>query len=181
MADLSDLTVYYLEKLAKELNISLKKNSTKAEKIKQIKKANISKDHLKRLVIKFLAEKEESKKANRSSKKELETRISKLEEQVQLLTSTLNELKKSKNEGEIRELIEKVSTIDDLKIAIISMIIPGEALTIDELIGIKEIQQYPLSMITQAIIDLIKEEVLIGAEGNSIQKIGGKIGKLLRK
>jgi len=181
MADLNDLTVYYLEKLAKECNISLKRSSTKIEKIKQIKKANISKEHLEKLVIKFLAEKAESKKINRNSKRELETRITKLEEQVKLLTSTLSELKQSRQKGGTSELIEKVSNLDDVKRVIISMMVPGEALTIDALIGIKEIQQYPLSMITQAIIDLIKEETLVGAEGNSIQKIGGKIGILIRK
>ncbi len=181
MADLNDLTVYYLEKLAKECNISLKKSSTKIEKIKKIKKANISKEHLEKLVIKFLAEKEKSKEVSRNSKRELKTRINKLEEQVKLLTSTLIELKQRRNRGETRELIEKVSTLDTVKRAIISMMMPGEALTIDALIGIKEIQQYPLSMITQAIIELIKEETLVGAEGNSIQKIGGKIGILIRK
>ena len=181
MADLNDLTVHYLEKLAKECNIHLKKSSTKTEKIKQIKKANIPKEHLEKLVIKFLAEKEEPSKINRSSKRELEIRITKLEEQVKLLTSTLTELKQSSKKGGTRELIENVSNLDHVKRAIISMMVPGEALTIDELIGIKEIQQYPLSMITRAIINLIKEEVLIGAEGNSIQKIGGKIGILIRK
>ncbi len=181
MADLNDLTVFYLEKLAKECNITLKKSSTKIEKIKKIKKANISKEHLEKLVIKFLTEKEESKIINRSSKRELETCITKLEEQVKLLTSTLSELKQRRNKEETRELIEKVSNLDDVKRTIISMMVPGETLTIDELIGIKEIQQYPLSMITQAIIDLIKDEVLIGAEGNSIQKIGGKIGILIHK
>ena len=181
MADLNDLTVYYLEKLAKECNITLKKSSTKIEKIKKIKKANISKEHLERLVRKFLAKKEKSKEVSRNSKRELETRINKLEEQVKLLTSTLSELKQRRNRGETRESIEKVSNLDDVKRTIISMILPGEALTIDELIGTKEIQRYPLSMITQAIIDLIKDEELVGAEGNSIQKIGGKIGMLIRK
>ncbi|MFX0042498.1 MAG: hypothetical protein ACFE8L_06270 [Candidatus Hodarchaeota archaeon] len=180
MTDLHDLTVYYLEKLAKECNISLKKNSTKAEKIKQIKKANISREYLKKLVTTFLGEKEQSK-TNRSSKRELETRITKLEEQVKLLTSTLSELKRNSKKVETGELIEEVSNLDDVKRTIISMIDPGKSLTIDELIEIKEIQQYPLSMITRAIIDLIKEEVLIGAEGNSIQKIGGRIGILIRK
>jgi len=181
MADLNDLTMYYLEKLAKEYNISLKKSSTKTEKIKQIKKANIPKEHLEKLVTKFLAEKEASQKVRKSYKRELETRVTKLEEQVKLLKSTLSELKKSRNKRETRELIEKVSNLDEVKRAIISIIVPGETLTIDELIGIKEIQQYPLSMITQAIIDLIKEGVLIGAEGDSIQKIGGKVGILIRK
>ena len=181
MADLNDLTVYYLEKLAKECNINLKKNTTKIEKIKQIKKANIPKEHLEKLVIKFLAEKEASQKVRKSSKRELETRIAKLEEQVKLLTSTLSEVKQSKKSGGTRELIEKVSNLDGVKRTIVSMMVPGEALTIDELIGIKEIQQYPLSMITQAIIELIKEETLVGAEGNSIQKIAGKIGMLIRK
>jgi len=181
MAGLNDLTVYYLEKLAKECNITLKKSSTKIEKIKKIKKANISKEHLERLVRKFLAKKEKSKEVSRNSKRELETRITKLEEQVKLLTSTLSELKQRRKKEGTRELIEKVSNLDDVKRVIISMMVPGEALTIDALIGIKEIQQYPLSMITQAIIELIKEETLVGAEGNSIQKIGGKIGILIRK
>lgn len=181
MADLKDLTVYYLEKLAKECNIPLKKSSTKTEKIKEIKKANISKENLEKLINKYLIEKEASQKVKISSKKDLETRITKLEEQVKLLSSTLSELQKSKNKGVTRELIEKVSDLDDVKRTIISMMMPGEALTIDELIGIKEIQQYPLSMITQAIIELIQEEVLIGEDGNSIQKIGGKIGILIRR
>ena len=181
MVDLNDLTVHYLEKLAKECNISLKKGSTKIEKIKQIKKANIPKQRLEKLTIKFLAEKEASQKLRRSSKRELETRVTQLEEQVKLLTSTLSELKKSRKKGGTHELIENVSNLDHVKRAIISMMVPGEALTIDELIGIKEIQQYPLSMITRAIINLIKEETLVGAEGNSIQKIAGKIGMLIRK
>lgn len=181
MADLRDLTVYYLEKLAKDCNIPLKKTSTKTEKIKQIKKANVSKEFLEKLINKYLIEKEVSQKTRKTSKRDLEKRITKLEEQVKFLSSTLSELKKSRNKGGTRELIEKVSDLDDVKRTIISTMAPGEALTIDELIGIKEIQQYPLSMITQAIIELIKEEIVLGAEGNSIQKIGGKIGILIRR
>ncbi|MFX1314630.1 MAG: hypothetical protein ACFE9T_02110 [Promethearchaeota archaeon] len=178
MVELNDLTVNYLEKLAKECNISLKKSNTKLEKIKQIQEANIPKEQLEHLVNKFLTEKKVIRKI---SKANLEKRVNLLEKQVKLLTNTLNEIKNDRYKGEIRAVIEKVSNFDEIKKIIITRIKPGNTLSVDELIEIKELQEYPLTMIARAIIDLIEDEILLGLEGDSIQKIGGKIGLLIRK
>ena len=181
MVDLNDLTVAYLEKLAKELKVPLKKSSNKVEKIKQIEEANIPNDRLDFLVNIYLSENEASKKTKKKSKKNLEKRVAILENQVDLLINTLSELRNDQFKGDIHKLINKVSDVDDIKKIIISLIVPGKSITIDELIGIKQLQEYPLYMITQAVIDLMEEDALIGAEGNSVQKIGGKIGILIRK
>ena len=130
------------------------------------------------LINKFLSEK---KALNKRSKKDLERRIIVLEDQVELLMNTLSELKSDQIKGNVKKLIKKVSDVDDVKRIILSLIVPGKSITIDDLIGIKELQKYPLYMITQAIIDLMEEDALIGAEGNSVQKIGGKVGLLIRK
>ena len=178
MADLMDLTVNYLEKLAKECNIHLKKSSTKIEKINQIKAANIPKEKLEQILNKFMVEK---KAIREISKADLEKRVILLEQQVKSLTTTLSEIKNDRYKGEIRAVIEKVSSFDEVKKIIITRIKPGDTLSVDELIEIKELQEYPLTMIARSIIDLIEEEILLGLEGDSIQKIGGKIGLLIRK
>ena len=62
-----------------------------------------------------------------------------------------------------------------------SIVSPGESITIDELIEIKEIQKIPLIALKHSIYDLIEEGIFNGVQGNSRQKIGGKIGTLIRK
>lgn len=181
MVDLNTLKISYLEKLAKECNITLKKSDNKAEKIKKIQNSGIPEERLKELFKKYKEEQEASKKVQKKSKIHLEERLSSLEKQVQFLISRLDEFKDNRIKQETRELIEMVSDLDDIKKMIISRILPGEAITIDKLIGFKELQKFPLNLITQAIDDLIEDEVLIGSEGNSIQKIKGKIGVLTLK
>ena len=181
MVDLNDLTIAYLEKLAKEFNISIKKSSNKAEKIKKIEEANIPGDLIEKLLNKYLSEKAISQKDYNVSRKDLEERVNNLENQVELLINALSELKENQFKGDTQRLINKVNDIEIVKRIILSLIIPGKSITIDDLIGVKELQKYPLYMITQAIIDLMEEDALIGAEGKSMQKIGGKIGLLIRK
>jgi hypothetical protein len=61
------------------------------------------------------------------------------------------------------------------------MIIPGEKITIDELIEIKELQKIPLITLKHCIYDLIEENVFEVIDGKSRQKFGDNINALTRK
>jgi hypothetical protein len=80
-----------------------------------------------------------------------------------------------------RDLLTVTTDLAEIKKFIKSLISPGESITIDDLIEINEIQKIPLITLKHSIYDLIDENVFEVAEGNSRQKIGGKIGVLLRK
>ena len=180
MVSLNDLTVPLLDKLAKECDIPLKKSHKKKEKIELIKAANIEDSKLQELIQKYQNIKKSGKKPKNDSISELKGRIRLLEEQVKFLMSkiSVSELKLSNDED--REIITITSDLRDIKRFIKSVINPGESISIDELIEMREIQKIPLITLKHAIYDLIDENILNSSEGNSRQKLGGKIKILTR-
>ena len=180
MVSLNDLTVPLLDRLAKECNIPLKRNHKKKEKIDLINAANIEDSSLQELIQKYLNIKKSEKNPNHVSVSELKGRIRLLEEQVKFLMSkiSVSEIKLSSDEN--REIITITSDLRDIKRFIKSVINPGESISIDELIEIRELQKIPLITLKHAIYDLIDENILNSSEGNSRQKLGGKIKILTR-
>lgn len=181
MTSLKRLTVPLLEKLAKECNISLKKGDKKADKIATIKKAGIPEDQLEKLTKKYLTQKSKSKRSSKDTILELKGRIRLLEDQVKFLMSkmSVSEVKITKNQD--RDLITITSNLGDIKNFIKTMLNPGESITIDQLIEIKQLQKIPLITLKHAIYGLIEEGIFNVSNGSSRQKIGGKIGILTRK
>jgi hypothetical protein len=181
MADLKDLTVPLLDKLAKECRIKYKSSDKKKDKIKRIEEAQIDPVRLKSLINKYATKSEKSKRISSDQFSELKGRIKLLEEQVKFLMSKISfsdiELKEEDN----RDIITITSDLGDLKRFIKSIIRPGETISIDELIEIKELQKIPLITIKHVIYDLIEENIFDIAEGKSRQKFGGTIGVLIRK
>ncbi|MBY9003107.1 MAG: hypothetical protein KGD73_03975 [Candidatus Lokiarchaeota archaeon] len=180
MVSLNDLTVPLLDRLAKECNIPLKKNHKKKEKIELINAANIEDLKLQELIQKYQNIKKSEKKPKDDSVSELKGRIRLLEEQVKFLMSkiSVSEIKLSNDEN--RETITITSDLRDIKRFVTSLIKPGESISIDELIEIRELQKIPLITLKHAIYDLIDENVLNTSEGNSRQKLGSRIKKLTR-
>jgi len=180
MANLSDLTVDLLDKLAKEIGIKLNKKDKKTDKISKINSSGLEELRLDQLVHKYYEQKSAPKKRNKDVISELKGRIKLLEEQVKFLMSEISVSKVSVMKENDRGLLT-VTDLAEIKKFIKSLISPGESITIDELIEINEIQKIPLITLKHSIYDLIDENVLDVAEGNSRQKIGGKIGVLVRK
>ncbi|MBD3342410.1 MAG: hypothetical protein GF353_25135 [Candidatus Lokiarchaeota archaeon] len=184
MIDLSVLTIPYLERLADECNIHLKSSSRKAEKIKTIRKAGIPEEKLRKLVEKYLERKKKRKQLKEkipSKILNLEERMISLEQKLDLLVSKLGEIKKEKY------ILSEISTISEqvqptnIKDIIKANILPGEIITVDKLIQLRELQNFPLVSLEQAIIELIEEKKVDVLEGGSICKIRGNIGRLMRK
>jgi tetrahydromethanopterin S-methyltransferase subunit G len=181
MASLNELTVSLLDRLAKECGIKLKKSTKKTEKIAIIENAGIEEAYLEQLLNKYLAQKSILRKTSKDSISELKGRVKLLEEQVRFLMSEISVSKVSLSKKDDRDIITVTTDLADIKKFIKSIISPGESITIDELIELKEIQKIPLIALKHSIYDLIDENVFDVAEGNSRQKIGGKIGILIRK
>jgi hypothetical protein len=180
MTELDKLTVSQLEKLAKECAIELKKSDKKDLKIAKILDAGIEADRLKQLIHKYIGKKKESKRSSKELISELKGRIRLLEEQVKFLMSKINVSEVTIDTEANRDLITITSDLGDIKKFIKALITPGESITIDELIELKEIQKIPLVALKHAIYDLIDERIFEAKEGKSRQKIGGKIGVLTR-
>jgi hypothetical protein len=180
MANLKDLTVPLLDKLAQECHIKFKANDKKKDKITKISEANIDPLKLQGLIDKYAKRKKTRKRISSDQFSELKGRIKLLEEQVKFLMSKISfsdvELLQENN----RDVITISSDLGDVKRFIKSIIIPGELITIDELIEIKQLQKIPLITLKHVIYDLIEESVFEPFEGNSRQKIGNKIGALKR-
>jgi hypothetical protein len=180
MVSLNDLTVSLLDKLAKECNITLKKSLTKKEKIEIINAANIEDLKLRELIQKYLTIKKSRKKPKYDLISELKGRIRLLEEQVKFLMSKISVSEVKLSDDENQEIITITSDLRDIKRFIKSVIKPGESISIDELIEIRELQKIPLITLKHAIYDLIDENIVNSSEGKSRQKLGGKINTLTR-
>jgi len=181
MANLNELTVSLLDRLAKECGIKFRKGTKKTEKIATIENAGIEETYLEQLLNKYLAQKSFSRKTSKDAISELKGRVKLLEEQVRFLMSEISVSKVSLTKKDDRDIITVTTDLADIKKFIKSIISPGESITIDELIEIKEIQKIPLIALKHSIYDLIEEGIFNGVQGNSRQKIGGKIGTLIRK
>lgn len=188
MVNLNDLTIPYLKKLAKELNITLRSSDKKAEKIKTILKAGIPKPKLEVLYNKYLNEYKTSKGKKRSVKKKsisfpnkLEARINLLETQVKFMMSKIDSIEIQLAKGRVTGLIERDYSTSAIQNVIKSKVSPGDSVSIDEIISMNELQNYPMNVIEKAIINLIDDELFDGSEGHSTQKIKKNIGRLIRR
>ena len=181
MVNLKKLTVLLLDSLARECGVSFNQGDKKSDKIAAILNAGIPKKHLEKLVNKYLAQKSLSKRSSKDIILELKGRIKLLEDQVKFLMSkiSVSEVRISKDKD--RDIITITSNLEDIKNFIKSILTPGDSITIDELIEIKELQKIPLITLKHAIYDLIEDNVFNTSEGNSRQKLGGNIGLLIRK
>ena len=181
MTNLSDLTVSLLDKLAMEIGIKLNKKDKKVDKISKIKSAGLEELQLNQLIQKYYRDKSTPKKRSKDAISELKGRVKLLEDQVKFLMSEISVSKISVMKEDDHDLLTVTTDLAEIKKFIKSLISPGESITIDELIEINEIQKIPLITLKHSIYDLIDENVFDVAEGNSRQKIGGKIGVLVRK
>lgn len=181
MTSLKKLTVSQLENLAKDCGIELKKSDKKTEKINTILNTDIEENRLNQLVENYLNQKKQSRKSNKDLVSELKGRVRLLEEQVKFLMSKISVSEITVGTEADGDIITVTSDLSDVKKFIKAIISPGETITIDELIEIKEIQKIPLVALKHAVYDLIEENIFDAREGNSRQKIGGKIGILVRK
>ncbi|MHA1477459.1 MAG: hypothetical protein ACTSPU_04590 [Promethearchaeota archaeon] len=183
MTDLNDLTVSLLDKLAKEIGIKINKKDKKVDKISKIESTGLKELHLNQLIQKYYRDKSTPKKRSKDAISELKGRVKLLEDQVKFLLkiSEISVSKISVMKEDNHDILTVTTDLAEIKKFIKSLVSPGESITIDELIEIKEIQKIPLITLKHSIYDLIDENVFDVAEGNSRQKIGGKIGVLVRK
>jgi len=181
MTNLSDLTVSLLDKLAREIGIKLNKKDKKVDKISKIESAGLEELQLNQLIQKYYRDKSTPKKRSKDAISELKGRVKLLEDQVKFLMSEISVSKISVMKEDNHDILTVTTDLAEIKKFIKSLVSPGESITIDELIEINEIQKIPLITLKHSIYDLIDENVFDVAEGNSRQKIGGKIGVLVRK
>jgi len=181
MAKLSDLTISLLDKLAQEIGIERSKKDKKEYKIAKIRSAGIEEHQLNQLVQKYYEQKSIPKRTSKDQISELKGRVKLLEEQVKFLMSEITVSKISLMKEDDHDILTVITDLVEIKKFIKSVISPGESITIDELIEMKEIQKIPLITLKHSIYDLIDENVFNAAEGKSRMKIGGKIGLLTRK
>ncbi len=79
------------------------------------------------------------------------------------------------------DIFGRTNELFNIKNIIKNKITPGESMTIDELVKIKELQNFSLNILEQAVNDLIDDEVFDASEGYSKKKFGGNIGLLIRR
>ncbi|NHJ20951.1 MAG: hypothetical protein EAX91_08420 [Candidatus Lokiarchaeota archaeon] len=181
MASLENLTVSLLDKLAKEIGIKFTKKDKKIDKITKINNVGLKELQLNQLIQKYQEQKSKIKKTSKDEISELKGRVKLLEEQVRFLISEINVSKVSLVNKDDHDIITVTTDLAEIKKFLKSLISSGESITIDELIEMTEIQKIPLITLKHSIYDLIDEDVFDVAEGKSRQKIGGKIGVLIRK
>jgi hypothetical protein len=180
LAKLKDLTVPLLDKLAGECNIKFESSYRKADKIAKIEASNIPESKIQSLIVKYMSLKKERKSSKMDIISELKGRIRLLEEQVKFLMSKISVTEVQISAEGNRDLIKITSDLSDIKKIIKSLINPGETITIEDLIELREIQKIPLITLKHAIYDLIDENFLETIEGKSKQRLFGKIGILKR-
>lgn len=184
MTDIKEITIPFLIDLANECKIRLDKKDRKDDIIRKIKKSGIEQKKLQSLIEKYynqyLASKGK-KKTHKVSSGSLEKRVGLLEEQVKFLMSKLGGVEVKLAKDVSSDLFERNNELNNIKNIIKNKIVPGESMTVDELVKIKEIQSFSLSLIDRAVNDLIDDEVFDASEGYSKKKLGGNIGLLIRR
>ncbi len=187
MVNLKQLNVPYLNKLAKELNISFKGKPNGNDKRKIIKASNISEKTLSEM-ISVLYEEQIAKKGQKTINKRvpkssaaIETRFSLIEEQIKFIMSKITQIesKLARNISKSTKISENL--MDKIKAIIISELSPGQKISVDNLLKIKKFGKISISNIGRAIEELIDEEVLDCSDGRSTQKIGKDIAILIRR
>lgn len=188
MVNLEKLTVAYINKLGKELNITFGSASKKADKIKAILKAGIPNHKLEELFNKYFHEYQNSKgKKITPSKKpaqvtvNLEKRVNMLEEQVKFLMSKIDNFEVFLAKERSSKFIGQGYNLYEIQNILKSKVSQGESISIDEIMNLKKLKKFPKNLIEKVIIDLIDEEIFDGSEGRSNQKIQGKIARLIRR
>ncbi|MFX1395325.1 MAG: hypothetical protein ACFFAH_17455 [Promethearchaeota archaeon] len=188
MLDLNKLTVKYIEKIAQDCNITLKKNSKKVDKINTILNAGISNKILSELFNNYLSEYNASKQlktnaSNNSSANivKLKDKIEKLEEKIGYLCSIINNSNIDCQEEIEASILESGDDLSNIKTIIKTLLKPGKLITVDHLIRIDKLQKFPIKSIELAVKDLIHKRVINAFDGYSIQKLDGTIGLLSRE
>jgi len=188
MVNLNKLTVPYINKLGKELNITFESSNKKPDKIKIILNAGISNSKLEELFNKYLNQYHASKgkpKITKSRKVQvsvkLEERVNLLEEQVKFLMSKIDNFDVYLAKERSSKQVGGGYNIFDVQEIIKSKALPGDSISIDEIMNIKKLRKYPKNLIEKAIIDLIDDEIFDASEGRSNQKIQGNIARLIRR
>ncbi|TFF88619.1 MAG: hypothetical protein EU550_00995 [Promethearchaeota archaeon] len=204
MADLNRLTIPYLKKLAEERDIELN-SGRKSELIEQIKNSRIPEDTLDHLIEKYLEEKNQKKiqkKKRQLNLIELENRVNKVEEKLIEIIERLNQVSRKLNirgsvnlesqqvskkpnqngqESKRNLILKKPNNVNEIKRFISNLMNSGDQINIDELFKIPELQETSLTLIKQAINELIKENIFEASEeGDSKQRIDGQISMLIR-
>ncbi len=184
VTNIKQLTVPFLKDLAKECKIILDKKDRKADIIRKIENSELEQKKLQLLIEKFYNQYMASKgkrKKQKVSTESLEKRIGLLEEQVKFLMSKIGgvEIKLAKDVSP--DLFGRTNELINIKNIIKTKIFPGESMTVDELVKIKELRNFSLNILERAVNDLIDDEVFDASEGYSKKKIGGNIGLLIRR
>jgi hypothetical protein len=188
MVNLNKLTVPYIIKLGKELNITFESSSKKDDKIKTILNAGISNNKLEELFSKYFNQYQASKGKPKKAKKKsvqisgkLEERVNLLEDQVKYLMSKIDNFEVYLAKERSSKQVGGGYSLSDVQKIIKSKVPPGNSISIDEVMNIKKLRKYPKSLIEKAIIDLIDDEIFDGSEGRSSQKIQGHIARIIRR
>ena len=188
MVNLNKLTVPYINKLGKELNITFKSSSKKPDKIKTLLNSEISNSKLEEVFNKYLKQYQDSKGKPKITKKgpvqvsvKLEGRVNLLEEQVKFLMSKIDNFEVYLAKERSSKQVGGGYNIFDVQKIIKSKVLPGDSISIDEIMNIRKLKKYPKNLIEKAIIDLIDDEIFDGSEGRSSQKIQGNIARLIRR
>ena len=188
MVSLNKLTIPFLKELAKECKVVIKKEDRKSDMIKRIENSGIGNKRLQSLFEKYYSQYKSSRKKGKTIPKKpkqdfviLEERIRLLEEQVKFLMSKIGGVEVKLAREITPEIIGATNDLVNVKNIIKSKILPGDSITIDELTKLKDLQNFSITLIEQAINDLIDDEIFDASEGYSIQKIGGNIGLLMRR
>ncbi|MHA1508063.1 MAG: hypothetical protein ACTSO6_05085, partial [Promethearchaeota archaeon] len=129
MANLSDLTVSLLDKLAKEIGIKLNKKDKKEDKISKIRSVGLEEPRLNHLIQKYYQQKSSAKKTSKDVISELKGRVKLLEEQVKFLMSEINVSKVSVMKDNGRDVLTVTTDLAEIKKFIKSLISPGESIT----------------------------------------------------
>ena len=188
MVNLDKLTVNYLNKIGKELDITFKSSSKKADKIKAILNSGISNSKLEEVFNKYLSQHQKSKGKPKITKKKtlqvsvkLDERVKLLEEQVKFLMSKIDNFEVYLAKERSSKQVGGGYNIYEVQTIIKSWVLPGASISIDEIMKIKKLKKYPKDLIEKAIIDLIDDEIFDGSDGRSIQKIQGNIARVIRR
>ena len=176
-----------LRGIAKHFSLNIKKRK-KAEFIEELKKAHLDFNEVQKIIMDSGTQASAPSKVRETSSKvrvspssgssRIEKRFQNLESQIKYLMNKVSVLE--------TKLVSPIHSHGNANQKVISKIIlkklsPGDSMSVDELKNISKLNRFPWQDIEHTILELVDDERLDVSEGASINKINGKIGRIIRR
>jgi hypothetical protein len=110
----------------------------------------------------------------------LDARVTQLEQQVKYLIAKVDTLDLRSGQATGSTIVQP-SQVEQVKARVKQLIPRGNSMTIDEIWQDAQVSRAGWATVETALLEMVDDEIVDGADGNSTKKLRQKIGRLIRR